>query len=93
MTDPNGSGSWVPWRVYQQDREEDRRDREIVRKEHREDSDKVLAKLDAVLERVGRLEAHDERGAGARSVGSTMLVIVPVLAAVGSAIAAWIARF
>lgn len=82
----------MPWRVYQQDREEDRRDREIVRREHREDSDKLLEKMDTVLERVGKLEAGSERGIGARSLGATALVGLSVLAGVASAIAAWVSR-
>lgn len=49
--DPRTDG--VPWRVYARDREEDQRDRDVARRELREDFDQLRAAIEA-----GTAETH-----------------------------------
>lgn len=73
------AGAWVPWRVYVQDRDEDRRAREQARHEDREDTAKIVAKLEALSAEVSTVRsqvAADDTAQGTRrSIGSLMLTI------------------
>lgn len=86
-------GPWVPWRVYQQDREEDRADRLEVRREGREDTEKILAKIESLGkdlgDRVGALEGAAGQRSGMAKVGQTALVVTPILIAIFMAVLAW----
>ncbi len=81
-------GSWVPWRVYQQDREEDRANRQEVRRESREDTDKILSAISTLSDRVGALENDRGQRSGMAKVGQTSLVVIPVLVAIVMAVLA-----